>query len=66
MGFFYVFNCIICLGMSEGNCTFLFSAGFFSIRFYTENRRANKYAEIYTDGESSIGLTSKALFSSCK
>lgn len=39
---------------------------FFSIRFYTENRCSNENVEIYRGGESSIGLTSKALCSSCE
>lgn len=58
-------NCIIYLDMSEDNCTFHFP-GFFSLRFYTENRCANKNVEIYRGGESSIGYTSKALFNSCE
>lgn len=47
-----------------GQLHFPFSGAFLSLRFYTENRHANKNAEIYRGGESSIGLTSKALFNS--
>lgn len=44
---------------------FPFSGAFLSLGFYTENRHANKNVEIYRGGESSIGLTSKALFNIC-
>lgn len=45
---------------------FPFFRRFFSLKFYTENRCANENVEIYKGGESSVGLTSMALFSSCE